>query len=249
MQFNETLFHSAAFMYLLYVDDAGSIPNKSEKHFVLAGIAVFERQVYHLDSLLNELAASIFPEEPRHLEFHANEMQSGRNRWRHLGSRDVRRSYLCDALRTSEGLKGEWALFGVVVEKAAMQNEDVMEYCFEQLCSRFDHFLGRMHRRSNTQRGIIIMDESTKETRLQELALNFRTHGHRWGKLRNLVDVPFFVDSKATRLVQYAEMVAYALWRAYEHEDHQFLDLIKLRFDRIGEAIHGLHIVSLSDAE
>lgn len=232
-------------MYLLYVDDAGSIPNRNEKHFVLAGIAVFERQVYHLDLLLYELARNIVAEEPHRLEFHANEMQSGRNRWRRLGSREVRREYLCEALRTAEQLKGEWALFGIVVEKAAMPDEDVMDYCFEHLCSRFDQFLGRMHRRSNTQRGIIIMDESTKETRLQELAINFRRHGHRWGKLRNLVDVPFFVNSKATRLVQYADMVAYALWRAYEHGDHQFLDLIKDRFDRAGEVVHGLHTVLL----
>ncbi|THV23234.1 DUF3800 domain-containing protein [Peteryoungia ipomoeae] len=234
-------------MYLLYVDDAGSIPNKSERHFVLAGIAVFERQVYHLDLLLNDLARSIVAEEARTLEFHANEMQSGRNRWRRLGSKETRRAYLCDALRCADGLKGEWALFGIVVEKEAMPHEDVMEYCFEQLCNRFDHFLRRMHRRRNTQRGIIIMDESTKETRLQELALNFRTHGHRWGKPRNLVDVPFFVDSKATRLVQYADMVAYALWRAYEHQDHQFLDVIAHRFDRAGRAMHGLHIVSLEN--
>lgn len=232
-------------MYLLYVDDAGSIPNRNEKHFVLAGIAVFERQVYHLDLLLDELARNIVAEEPHRLEFHANEMQSGRNRWRRLGSREVRREHLCKALRTAKQLKGEWALFGLVVEKAAMPDEDVMDYCFEHLCSRFDQFLGRMHRRSNTQRGIIIMDESTKETRLQELAINFRRHGHRWGKLRNLVDVPFFVNSKATRLVQYADMVAYALWRAYEHGDHQFLDLIKDRFDRAGEVVHGLHTVLL----
>ncbi len=235
-------------MYLLYVDDAGSIPNRNEKHFVLAGIAVFERQVYHLDLLLDELARNIVAEEPHRLEFHANEMQSGRNRWRRLGSREVRREYICEALRTAEQLKGEWALFGIVVEKAAMPDEDVMDYCFEHRCSRFDQFLGRMHRRSNTQRGIIIMDESTKETRLQELAINFRRHGHRWGKLRNLVDVPFFVNSKATRLVQYADMVAYALWRAYEHGDHQFLDLIKARFDRAGEVVHGLHIVLLPSA-
>ena len=51
--------------------------------------------------------------------------------------------------------------------------------------------------------------------------------------------------SEATRLVQYADMVAYALWRAYEHGDHQFLDLIKDRFDRAGEVVHGLHTVLL----
>ena len=35
-------------MYVLYLDDSGSVKNPNERHFVLAGIAVFERQTYHL---------------------------------------------------------------------------------------------------------------------------------------------------------------------------------------------------------
>ena len=34
-------------MYLLYLDGSGSVRNPNERHFVLAGIAVFERQIYH----------------------------------------------------------------------------------------------------------------------------------------------------------------------------------------------------------
>jgi hypothetical protein len=230
-------------MYLLYLDDAGSIGNAGERHFVLAGIAVFDRQVYHLDEQLDQLARRVTPGDPRKLEFHANEMQSGRNRWRNLGSREERRALICEALGMAFALKGQWAAFGVVVEKSALPDEDVLDYCFEHICSRFDQFLGRMHRRNNTQRGIIIMDQSTRQTRLQELARDFRSNGHRWGRLRNLVDVPFFVDSKATRLVQYADMVAYALWRAYEHGDLALLEVIRPAFSRDPQSPSGLHVL------
>ena len=35
-------------MYLLYLDGSGSVRNPAERHFILAGVAVFERQIYHL---------------------------------------------------------------------------------------------------------------------------------------------------------------------------------------------------------
>ena len=40
-------------MYLLYLDGSGSVKNPTERHFVLAGVAVFERQIYHLISKLH----------------------------------------------------------------------------------------------------------------------------------------------------------------------------------------------------
>jgi hypothetical protein len=36
------------FMYLLYLDHAGAVEDPAQKHFVLAGISVFERQTYWL---------------------------------------------------------------------------------------------------------------------------------------------------------------------------------------------------------
>ena len=34
-------------MYLLYLDVSGSVQNPNERYFILAGISVFERQIYH----------------------------------------------------------------------------------------------------------------------------------------------------------------------------------------------------------
>ena len=56
-----------------------------------------------------------------------------------------------------------------------------------------------------------------------------------------MVDVPFFVDSKATRGIQYADLVAYALWRKFERGDTEFFDVIANWFDSEGGVMHGLH--------
>ncbi len=231
-------------MCLLYLDDAGSVQNASDRHYVLAGIALFERQVEFLDRALNELARSISPDQNSELEFHANHMQTGRGKWRKLGHRGKRRQFMAEALALADRLQGKWCLFGAVVEKSAVSPEDASEFAFEQICSRFDQYLGRMHSANNTQRGLIILDKSTSETRLQTLANEFRRNGHRWGQLRNIVDVLFFVDSRASRAIQFADMVAYALWRKYERGDDEFFRIIETAFDAVGGVRHGLFVKS-----
>lgn len=62
-------------------------------------------------------------------------------------------------------------------------------------------------------RGLVVMDRSHYEETLQELARGFRVQGTRWGQLRNLAEVPLFVDSRASRLVQIADLLSWAVWR------------------------------------
>ena len=229
------------FMHLLYLDDSGSPKNQDERYFILAGIAVFERQAYWLQKALDDLAESLGHPEPNRLEFHGNQIQAGRNWWRRMHIRQ-RRAILRQALETAQSLAPEhWRLFGVVVDKSALSPEDPVGYAFEQLCNRFDRFLSRLYHQGHNQKGLIVLDKSAEETRLQSLASDFRTIGHRWGVTRNLVDVPFFVDSKATRFIQYADLVAYAMRRKFELGDAEFFDLIEPYFDREGGVVHGLH--------
>jgi hypothetical protein len=131
-------------------------------------------------------------------------------------------------------------IFAAAIHKAAVSPEDPMEYAFEQICNRFDRFLHRLHLQNDTQRGLIILDKSSYETSLQSLAREFRTDGHRWGQLRNISDVPLFVDSRATRMIQYADMIAYALRIYYERGDPKYFDIISRRFDSDGGVVHGL---------
>ncbi len=226
-------------MYLLYLDDAGSVTSSREDHFILSGICLFERQIHFLNSELDKLAAQIYPENPRALEFHGSHMLPGKGFWRSL-PKEERRKWLRNALATARRLRGTWALFGVVVEKAAVSPEDPIEYAFEQLCSRFDRFLKRLYRQGNKQRGLMILDKSTRETRLQSMAVEFKDVGHRWGVMHSIADVPMFVDSAATRCIQFADLLSYALWRKFERGDDEFFNVVDDAFDQEGGIVHGL---------
>lgn len=206
----------------------------------MGGVALFEAHAFFLQDALNKLVIGTGLPSPETLELHGNEILAGRNRWRAIRSRDKRRELIASALKAADVLRGDWRLFGVVINKAAIAPRDPVEYAFEQLCSRFDKFLLRRKYDGKKQSGLVVLDKSTRETRLQALATSFRDEGHSWGKTRRIVDVPFFVDSKATRTIQFADLVTYAMWRSFEKRDHEFFDIIKHRFDREGGVVHGL---------
>jgi hypothetical protein len=225
-------------MFLLYLDDSGSVKNASDTQVVLAGLCCFERVPYFLTKQLDNLATEIWPDSPQGLEFRGSDMFGGRKHWR-----GVDKSKRIEAYKSALTLLAQnrdVTLFGAVINKAALSPEDPMEYGFEQLVNRFDRFLSRMHKQGNSQRGLVVLDKSTYETSIQALARDFQDSGHRWGRLKGMADVPLFVDSRATRMVQYADMVAYALRRYYVYEEDEFFKIISNKFDREGGITHGL---------
>jgi hypothetical protein len=225
-------------LHLLYLDDSGSVKNAEDRHIILAGVAVFERVPFWFSKKLDELAEEIAPEAPQALEFKGSDILTGRKQWR-----DVHKERRADIYERALGImaaSGETRMFGAVIHKAAISPQDPMEFAFEQICNRFDRFLGRLHRSSNTQRGLLVLDESSYETSLQGLAIGFRSIGHRWGQLRNLAEVPLFVNSKATRMIQLADLIAHALRQYYERGNPRFFDLISGKFDAEGGVSHGL---------
>lgn len=227
-------------MYLLYLDESGSPNNMQESHFVLAGLSVFERQVHFLIKQLDELAAEIQPENPDAVEFHAAKAFSGNSTpWRGM-SKLERRQITFRILDLIKASHESTSLFACAVHKESFPNEDPVLIAFEQLISRFDLQLKRMYHADDPQRGMIIFDKTSYESGLQRLTKEYRQLGTRWGMLKNLVDVPMFVDSKASRIVQLADHVAHAVFRRYESGDTLFLDRICSRFDSESGKLHGL---------
>ena len=92
----------------------------------------------------------------------------------------------------------------------------------------------------DTQRGLVILDNSAHETTLQKMSVEFRTLGTRWGSIKSLADTPLFVDSRASRVIQLADHVAYAVFRRYQSGDTQYLDRIAHKFDAEDGIVHGL---------
>ncbi len=228
-------------VYLLYLDDSGSVANKNEEYLVLGGISTFERQAFWLTQELDAIAQSIDPASPDTVEFHAAEIFGGRKPpWSGLKIKNERQEVIERVLSVLANDQHGTTAFACAIHKASFPNRDPMEMAFEQLCARFDSQLARMHKKNDTQRGLIILDETSYETTLQRLAMDFRKTGHRWGVLRNLSEVPLFVNSRASRCVQLADHVAYAVFRRYNAKDTRYLDRIVHKFDEEDGRIHGL---------
>lgn len=226
-------------MNLLYVDEAGSHHDSKQQFFVLAGFSVFERQGYWLSEELSKIAGRFNPENPSSVELHGSPMYSGRNFWRRFPVSE-RTKAMKDCLIALATSHLSHKVFACVIKKSLIFPKNSVEVAFEQLSSRFDFFLKRSHNRGNTQRGLIIFDKCTYETTIQKLAADFRNIGHSWGVIKNLAEVPLFLDSKASRMIQLADLVAYSIHRNYEHKDSQFFELFAARFDRVGKNVHGL---------
>lgn len=228
-------------MYLLYADESGSVRDTSQDYFVLAGFCVFERQGWWIEKELDAIAARFDPADPSHVELHGNPMVSGKGIWRKVAQAD-RIQAIEDTLRVFLASHPSNRIFASVIKKSSILPRDPVEYAFEQVSSRFDHYLSRLHRSGDTQRGIIIFDKSTYETTIQSLARDFRNIGHQWGIIRNFSEVPLFLDSTASRLIQLADIIAYVTFRHFERGDSRFFPIIHPRFDADGGVIHGLHV-------
>jgi hypothetical protein len=231
-------------MHLLYVDDSGSAGDPQERFFVLAGVAVFERRLYHLITALDQVVEGfgLDLEEAHQIELHGSAMYSGHKDF-HSIKRAERETMIHAALDVIADKRAILRLFAVVVDKQFVSPREPVEFAFEEISNRFNLFLQRINdanAHEQSQRGLIVMDESAHEGRLQSLARHFRVNGARWGHFKNLAAVPLFVDSRASRCIQLADLVAWATWRKYEHQDGRFFDKLIPKFDADGGVIHGL---------
>jgi hypothetical protein len=227
-------------MYVLYLDDAGSPANPNEQYFVLGGVCVYEAQVEWFGRELDKLASLFNAAEPDAVEFHASAIFSRRESpWREL-SGDEARGTLKSVLKLVSESYDSTRLFACAIEKRSYPGQDVVEMAFEDLCQRFDLFLGRLRALGDPQKGMIVLDRSTRETSIQKLSQSLRKSGTQWGILRNIADTPFFVDSRASRLVQIADHVAYSVFRRYNSGDAQYFNIIAHRFDTHENIVHGL---------
>ena len=68
-------------MYLLYLDESGNPDDPADKHFVLGGIAVFERVTFFLATDVEAVQKKHFPGRPP-IDFHASHIRAGKGFWR-----------------------------------------------------------------------------------------------------------------------------------------------------------------------
>lgn len=225
-------------MHILYLDESGT--HGEARHFVLAGLSVFERETYFLARELEQLQADYFPGRQQPVNLRASSLRAPDGRveppFDELTS--TRRVELLIRIYSAIAAS-RVRLFGIAIEKAQFTGSHY-ERGFEDIVSRFDQMLSRMGRESEPQRGLIVVAESSYRENIASLARQIAQHGHRWGDTHNLADIPYFAPAGSTRLLQLADFVSNAVYRRYEYGDTRSLDTIMPRFDQDAGRIHGL---------
>jgi len=250
---------------MLFLDESGA--HGGAPVFVLAGLAVHEHDAPHLSkriegALTYRLAALGL--DAREYELHATKVKAGADEWAPVPTA-VRLAVLGSAYRslsTYECLSTKYpcALFGAVVDARYSNRE---ERAYDLVLNKFDEMLGRLrHTRGERQMGMVIHDRRVVDTplkrgktkptgrpksvnierRIQEWTADWQEVANRVGVLQNFSHVPLFADSRATRLVQLADFVCWALWRYYSATppDERWIKTILDMFDSADGNMHGL---------
>jgi hypothetical protein len=72
--------------------------------------------------------------------------------------------------------------------------------------------------------------------------LRVKHTGHTFGVTRSYAEVPVFIDSRASRLIQLADLIAYAVFLKYERGDERYFKTIEKCFDSEGGVVQGLYV-------
>lgn len=220
-------------MHLLYLDESGHSHDPSSEFFVLAGFSVFERQTHWLEGQIDPIALRFSAANPRDIEFHGSPMRSGKDEWKGVPPQ-ARVQAVVDILTLLADQQLKLKVYACVIEKRLFAPNDILARSFEDIANCFDGFLRSQYLKKNPQRGLVILDKSSYEEKIQTLSHVFKHIGHDNGRLRNFAEVPLFLDSKASRLIQMADLIAYWIFRYFQSGDARGFELIKPHFSRYG---------------
>lgn len=223
-------------MHLFYLDESGQ---HGGNHFVLAGVAIFERQTYWISESLDKIQREVFPNAPEAVPFHASAIRAGvEDPWNGLTKQQ--RYAIIDRVYDSI-VQSKSVLFAIAVERSSLTQGNEYEFAFESLLSRFDSFLGRLYTDTDErQKGLVILAESAFRNRLETVARQVRKVGTRWSELSDICEVPLFTPAYNSRLLQVADFCANAVWGRYERGQGLHFDKMVPKFDASEGTIHGL---------
>lgn len=228
-------------MHILYVDESGS--PREEGHFVVAGLAVPENEIYRLSRRLDNLQSTHFPDVEESVEFHVRILREQDPGKMEAPFKDLAVDKKNEIIRSVYRIIGESnsTIFGMAVEKPRLQSIEPYEKGLVDIVGRFDIMLARIKESDTPERGIVAVASSCHADSLRSRIKVVLQEGHQFGKLRQLADVPFFVPAKSTRLLQLADFVANAIYGYYQDNRRENFDIISPRIDYADGHLHGLY--------
>ncbi len=152
------------------------------------------------------------------------------------------------ALQHIADIVGGWGfarLFAEAINKLHFDpiraGRSIDEQAFEQVVSRFHHYLSRTEQPNQRNYGLLVHDNNqTVAKKHTDLMRNFHMQGTLWTQVDRIIETPLFVDSALTRIVQLADLCSYSIRRFVEKNETDLFRRIFPRADRMGAAAVGV---------
>jgi hypothetical protein len=151
---------------------------------------------------------------------------------------------------------GHARLFAECIDKTHFdQNRTqrtIGEQAFEQVISRFQQYLTAVSTQlgapSTDALALLVHDNNQNVAKKHtDLMRQFHTNGTLWTTVDNIIETPLFVDSSLTRMVQLADLCAYALRRYVENGETDLFRRVFVRADRAkGKTVGIRHFAGLT---
>ncbi len=220
-------------MHLLYIDESGD-PNgwSNQTHFVLGAVAIHEGQIQRLTKEMDIIQKRYFPSIKIRIPLHAVDIHQAKSHFDHMPpeNREKLLNDICDLIgrQTFPNLVS----FSTCIHISALRTpKEALEKTVEDLTSRFNIFMKRLYSKDLRGKGLLIIDQAHQE-RYRELIAEFQSIGSKYGKMTNIVDIPYFAGARDTRMLELADVCAYSVFRYYERKDSKYFDRIFPSFDK-----------------
>ena len=210
-------------MKLCYADESGM---GDEPHLVIAGVIVDSQRMHITKEMWDQVLKSLSNAASRPVnEFHSRDFYKGNSPWRNI-SGDKRARIIEALLDWLKARKHKVVFTGIDKHKFdnALAGNKYLVQLKSHWCACAFHLvlaLQKQHQGMEKTKGntIFIFDEEVKEEKyLCDLVMNppiwsdsFYSKDPKNSQLNQIVDVPYFADSKPVLLIQVADLMAYIL--------------------------------------
>lgn len=232
-------------MHLFFIDDSGSIPQENKlfsRHFVLGGLIIPEEQWHNLEKDFFRFCKNFEVSGEVKWRFFGQKKgrETSRNSLSHLSieQRDELRTSLLTSLTKYNSIK----IISSVLHLSSVFSSSIysltpdaiFSMAYKPLMERFQYYLQDLSRTTGTQfNGIIICDHRNPN---QDKILSgyhnhlLRSHNQWKTSYANLIEHLFLSPSHYSVGLQFADLIAGAIYRYFEHNDKRWYSLIERSF-------------------
>jgi hypothetical protein len=232
-------------MHLCFIDESGAAPPGARglKYFVIAGLFIPEARWHDIATEFQEL------KDLRRYRIR------GEIKWRFFGAANTDPKNTVRHLDQTRRDQFRQELFKIITRRRSVKivaciasvracyktnyikdADTLYEYTYKAVTERFQYFLQDISRNSGTQTcGMIIADQRDKQQderlKRHHRKLLFST-ADVISSYENFIEGLFLTESHGSVGIQLADMVAGAIGRRYNSDDHKFYDMIEPAFRR-----------------